>query len=88
MTRAITLEYYACQSSASFVFLWGLKNSGGWKERSLSVGTWIHTACIQCYRKRISKFYTNSRPQTPKLGSVLLLPPEAQEGNPDKAKPE
>jgi len=47
MTRASTQEYYACQSSASFVFLWALTNSGGRKERSLSVGKWIHSVCTR-----------------------------------------
>jgi hypothetical protein len=46
MTRAITLEYYACQSSASFVFLWGLTNSGGRKERGLIRGASAHSICF------------------------------------------
>ena len=35
----------------------------------MSAGKWTHSVCVECYRKRISKFYTGHQIPDPKLRS-------------------
>jgi hypothetical protein len=33
----------------------------------MSAGRWTHSACIECYRKRIGRFYTGHQIPNPRL---------------------